>query len=491
MRVRAFSLLLVIFLFISLTGAGLGQAQAVDPALDAQTQPEADSNNSSVMFIENVGQFDLPAGSGQASGARFLVHGGDRAIWLAQEAIWVTVMEEPSPPHSPDPAMWEEEMLSPHGAGESENPPRTGVNIKLSFPGANPNPRLEPFNRLETSVNYFLGNDPAGWRSEVPVWGGVRYKDLYPGIDLEVSGESGQVVQRLVVRAGADLSAVRLRVEGADDVELFSSIGGGKGLHLTTAVGEFSLPLIAFNDLDTVLSMKKTTRIEKHNSQVFDIAWPFDQIAPGSNQSLSVSAPQDNPGDLLYATFLGGSSYDYGVHITVDASGAAYVTGSTISNNFPTTPGAVDTSLNGSYDGFVVKLNETGSSITYATYLGGSNDDGASRIAIDASGAAFVTGSTYSNNFPTTPGAVDTSHNGSDDAFVVKLNGAGSAVIYATYLGGNSTEGGGGIAVDASGAAYVTGSTASTNFPTTPGAMDTSYNGGSYDVFMTKLNGSG
>ena len=158
----------------------------------------------------------------------------------------------------------------------------------------------------------------------------------------------------------------------------------------------------------------------------------------------------------------------------MDGSGAAYVTGATDSIDFPTTPGAFDRNSNGYYDSFVAKLNPSGSALTYATFLGGSGDDKGNDITVDGSGAAYVTGETDSINFPTTPGVFDTSLSGSPDAFVVNFDPSGSALSYATFLGGSGYDWGYGIAVDGSGAAYVTGETRSTDFPTTLGAFDRS-----------------
>ncbi len=176
---------------------------------------------------------------------------------------------------------------------------------------------------------------------------------------------------------------------------------------------------------------------------------------------------------LVYSTYLGGNSGDDAGGIAVDGSGNAYVTGSTASTNFPTTAGAFQTSVGGSFsDAFVTKLNSTGSAVVYSTYLGGGNQDNGLGIAVDGFGNAYVTGLTFSTNFPTTAGAFQTTFGGGmTDAFVTKLNCTGSALVYSTYLGGNSTDLAGGIAVDGSGNAYVTGGTGSTNFPTTAGAF--------------------
>ena len=196
---------------------------------------------------------------------------------------------------------------------------------------------------------------------------------------------------------------------------------------------------------------------------------------------------------LVYATFLGGNDNDYGQGIAVDGSGNAYVAGNTWSANFPTTPNAFDTSHNGGSDAFMVKLNPAGSGLVYATLLGGSDDDYGHGVVVGGNGSAYMAGETDSSNFPTTPGAFDTSYNGGDgaDAFVARLNSAGSGLVYATYLGGSRFDAGYGITVNVSGSAYVTGETGSSNFPTTSGAFDTSYNGGDIDAYVVKLNPAG
>src|SRR5204863_14501 len=141
-------------------------------------------------------------------------------------------------------------------------------------------------------------------------------------------------------------------------------------------------------------------------------------------------------------------------------------------------------------DAFVTKLNAAGTALLYSTYLGGGNNNEAHGIALDGNGQAYVTGFTTSNDFPTTPGAFDRTHNGNTDAFVTKLNAAGTALVYSTYLGGSGDDQPGGIALDGSGQAYVTGVTTSPDFPTTPGAFDTTINSNS-DAFATKLNAAG
>jgi hypothetical protein len=190
---------------------------------------------------------------------------------------------------------------------------------------------------------------------------------------------------------------------------------------------------------------------------------------------------------LVYATYLGGSNPDSGTGIAVDAAGNAYVTGYTGSTNFPTT-NPLQPANKGFQNAFVAKLNAAGSALVYATYLGGSGTDAGQGIAVDAAGNAYVTGQTTSTDFPTA-NALQPANGGGADAFVAKLNAAGTALAYSTYLGGSADDSGDGIAVDSQGNAYVTGATTSTNFPTA-NPLQPAY-GGNSDAFVAKLNAMG
>ncbi|MCG3149727.1 MAG: hypothetical protein PCFJNLEI_03192 [Verrucomicrobiae bacterium] len=208
-------------------------------------------------------------------------------------------------------------------------------------------------------------------------------------------------------------------------------------------------------------------------------------------------------GALVYSTYLGGSGDENNVFalggVAVNTAGNAFVAGITTSADFPTTSGAHKQFLSGPSDAFVVKLDATGTGLVYGTYLGGSSYDGAYGVAIDATEAAYVAGLTRSSNFPTTAGAFDRTFGGGlcfnnsvpcADGFVAKLNPAGSALVYSTYLGGAREDNSYAIAADIKGNAYVTGDTTSTNFPVSPGAFS-SVNTGLGDAFVTKLNSNG
>lgn len=199
---------------------------------------------------------------------------------------------------------------------------------------------------------------------------------------------------------------------------------------------------------------------------------------------------------LGYSTFIGAGIQDSPVRIQVDGTGSAFIAGTTASATFPTTAGAYDTTYNGLNEGFVTRLNSAGSALSYSTFLGGTGDDRALALDIDNAGYVYATGYTYSTDFPTTAGAYDVTHDQKKDAYVAKLNPGGSALVYSTLLGGNGTDQGYCIAVDGSGNAFVAGLTASSTFPTTAGAYDTTYNGAGWilawgDAYVTKLNSSG
>jgi hypothetical protein len=190
---------------------------------------------------------------------------------------------------------------------------------------------------------------------------------------------------------------------------------------------------------------------------------------------------------LIYSTYLGGSGSDGGYGVVIDASGNAYVIGTTDSTDFPATSGVFQTVLQGGTDAFVTKLNPTGTALIYSTYLGGSITDGGNDIVIDASGKAYVTGTTNSTDFPTTPGAFQSTLQGGFDVFVTELNSTGTVLVYSTYLGGSGDDNSTGIAADNSSNIYVAGDTASVDFPTTAGAFQTTLNG-SANAFVSLLN---
>jgi hypothetical protein len=197
---------------------------------------------------------------------------------------------------------------------------------------------------------------------------------------------------------------------------------------------------------------------------------------------------------LVYSTYLGGSSSDHAVSVALDSNSDAYITGFTYSANYPTTGGAFQPAYAGGgadYDAFVTKVNATGSSLAYSTFVGSPGIEESYSIAVDGAGSAFITGVARHNKYPTTAGAYSVTMNGAWDAFVTELNVAGSDLVYSTFLGGTLGDEGYGICLDPNGLAVVTGTAGDGAFPTTAGAYDRSFNGGISDVFLTKMNAVG
>lgn len=198
---------------------------------------------------------------------------------------------------------------------------------------------------------------------------------------------------------------------------------------------------------------------------------------------------------LIYSTYLGGSNDDFGRKVLADNDGNAYAIGSTKSTNFPTTSGAFRQFLTtGSFgnwnDVYVAKINPNGTSLIYSTYIGGNESENANDAVLDANGNVFITGTTFSSNYPVTQGSIQQTLSGNRDAFITKLNASGSALIYSTYLGGNNIDDGRAISIDPSGNAYVTGLTRATDFPVTSGAFGQNYNENT-DAFLSKIDASG
>ncbi len=217
----------------------------------------------------------------------------------------------------------------------------------------------------------------------------------------------------------------------------------------------------------------------------------FDTSFNGQGTDAFVTKLNPSGTGLVYSTFLGGRGNDDAWGITIDGAGNAYVTGRTWTSTFPTTPGAFDTTFNGKTgntppDAYVTKFNAAGSGLVYSTFLGGQTEDLGRKIVVDVDGSAYVVGYTFSSAYPVTAEGFDTSYNGNRDAFLTRLNAAGSALVYSTYLGGTADDEERSLAVDSLGNVYLTGNTWSTNFPVSSGAYDTAHNGNS-DVFAGRM----
>jgi hypothetical protein len=326
--------------------------------------------------------------------------------------------------------------------------------------------------RLPFSSNFFIGDDPARWKVNAPSYEAVVYENLYDGIDLVYRPTGNGVKYEFLLSPGADPRSISLRYEGIESLEVRAD-----GIAVATTQGEI---------LDSAPYSFQEGGAEVHCS--FSLRSPrsygFD-CAGWDGTSLLTIDP------LIYSTYLGGSGWDRGYSVKVDNNGNAYVTGQTRSANFPTTPGAYDTTRGGTDDAYVTKLSADGSSLVYSTYIGGGGLDAGLSIALDGNGNVCIAGETVSSNFPTTPGAFSRTYHGNFEGFVTKLNSDGTALLFSTYIGGAENDTWPTVAVDAAGSVYVAGITESADFPVTPGAFDVSYNSGGSDAFALKLNSTG
>jgi hypothetical protein len=349
------------------------------------------------LFVENRGQFDARA--------RFQLTVPEGTWWLADEALWFVT----------------------HGDRR--------VALRVTFSDMDPAAQLAALDLQAARMNYFTGRDPSQWHTDVPTFAAVRWEHVHPGTDVILS--TGSHGLRMRVERGAP-SGLRLHVEGA---AMLGVDAAGRLIAITPA-GRIELPGL-YTEGQALQPYVQGERVTFTS-------------APTAG-----ALPPLTPGALLYSTYLGGSAYDGATSITVDALGNAYVTGSTQSANFPTA-GALYGTLQGGADAFVSKFNASGA-LVYSTYLGGSNAENSQRsahagIAVDATGSAYVTGGTSSADFPVV-NAIQNVHGPTTnpDVFVTKLNPAGNALVYSTFLGDSSADVGRGIAVDSTGSAYVVG----------------------------------
>jgi uncharacterized protein (TIGR03437 family) len=347
--------------------------------------------------------------------------------------------------------------------------------VRMKLAGASQPRRVIGLEKLPGISNYFLGNDPAKWRTDVPHYARVQYDGVYPGIDLVWYGNQRRLEYDFVVAPGADPNRIQVAYEGAESLRVET----GGDLVLRTALGEVrqQKPRVYQEIGGKRLEVKARYTMVARNRVSFELAH-YDRT-----RELRI-----DPLVLVYSTYLGGSGGDGGAGIAVDATGSAYITGWTTSTNFPT-QSPYQAAFQGSTDAFVTKLSPAGNALVYSTYLGGNGNDWVNGIAVDGMGSAYVTGYTNSTNFPT-QSPYQATFQGTQDAFVTKLAPAGNALAYSTYLGGSGEDHAYAIAVDASGSAYVTGWTGSANFPT-KSAFQTALQGGTRDVFVTKLTAAG
>jgi hypothetical protein len=461
---------------------------AAQPAVVAADLAAPDTGSVKLNWTNAYGKLPLAfeANQGQtAAEVRFLSRGDGYSLFLTeQEAVLALRHSRPGAARRLD----RTKLSKVRSKMRTSEKPAV---LRMRLDGANPNATVAGVERMATKVNYFIGNDPGKWHTDIPTYSQVKYHEVYPGVDLLFYGNQRRLEYDFLVAPGADAKAITLDVQGASKLR----IDQNGNLRMKVAGGEVEL--------------QKPVIYQEVNGERREIAGNY-AIANNREVHFSISSydgtrPLTIDPVLNYVTYLGGSGTDVARGIAVDTAGDAYVAGQTTSStDFPTknpestTP--PDTAAIGT--AFVSELNPTGTALLYSTYLGGSGNgslgDGAMAIAVDTASPAniYVTGFTGSPDFPVSanplinqPGPAGTSTNGS--AFVTKLipgNIGAAQLAYSSYLGGDTQDEGNAIAVDSNGNAFVAGLTLSTNFPTTANAISTSLLNPNGSAFLTEIN---
>lgn len=437
----------------------------------------AQASTQKVGVLNHYGQLPLafePANTASNSAAQYLTRGNGYALFLANE----------------------EAVL------ELRGPSKSASVVRMELAGANKTAAFSALEPLPGKSNYFIGNDPAKWRTNVPQYRRVLESNVYPGVNLIYYGTQGKLEYDFDIAPGADPSAIQLAFHGATQPQ----IDAQGELVLSSPSGEVRLRKpVAYQEVAG----------ERHPVAVSYAKKGQDRIA-FQVAEYNPSLPLVIDPILIYSTYLGGSNIDTSNGIAVAPDNTAFIAGSTFSADFPTAHPLQANDGGGPdfpEDAFVAKISSDGSSLLYSTYLGGENQDAANGIAVDSFGDAFVVGYTLSPHFPALPGSFDTLCGGDGEcgakftggpivsnAFVTKLNPAGSAILYSTFYGEFQNVKGQAIAVDSNGNAYFTGSTTENFasfavFPITPNAFQQTFagtaGGNSTNAFVAVLNSSG
>ena len=435
-----------------------------------EVKTEAEKN---LQIAENYGNLPLhfEPNQGQTDkSVKFFARGKGYGIFLQDKSATLVLSEQPKTKDQ-----------------KSKTNPKTAV-LRMNIIGANSSAG-NGADELAGKTNYFIDNDSSKWQTNVANYGKVKFEKIYDGVDLVYYGNQRRLEYDFVVAPNADANQIKLNFEGAKSVKIDEKSGD---LLLETALG--------------TLRQHKPLAYQEIDGERREIAAIYAKN--GANDVSFKLAEYDKSKELVidpilaYSSYLGGSSSDYGTAIAVDAGDNAYVTGFTISVNFPVTAGALKTTLLpiGStvygFDAFVSKINPTGTSLVYSTYLGtNAGSDSGYGIAVDASGNTYITGATDTASFPII-NAQQPAYGGNGDAFIAKLNPTGSALLFSTFYGGSSSDKGQRIRL-ANGDLYLTGSTTSSNFPTTAGVLKPASCSGagcaaiSSEAFVAKFNTSG
>jgi hypothetical protein len=420
----------------------------------------ADYGSLPLVFIENRGQ--APAG------VKYYQQGPWQSLAFTRQEIRLTLAGQKRPG---------KKSGVPQAVGHQALTARQAQVVRLEPVGMSRAVRLEAGQPREGRVNYLLGHDPARWRTNIPTYGTITYRNAYPGIDLMFYGNGQQLEYDIIVRPGADPNRVKFRYAGVQRLEVTPA--GDLAIHLPSG----STLLQKKPQIYQEIAGQRVPREGKFrlHANVVDHLYSF-QVGSYDHSRPLVIDPV-----LVYSTFLGGEQVDVVSRIKVDEAGCVYLAGNTSSDPFPTTSGAYQTAYGGgNLDVFIAKLNAAGNGLIYCTYLGGEEEDQAYGLAVDRDGNAYVTGFTYSTEFPLVDNIPTITSNGYQ-GFVAQLNATGDSLVYSTYLGGSLGAKVNGVALDGAGNAYVTGETQSDDFPL-KNPIQSKYLSFGASGFVTKLS---
>ncbi len=372
----------------------------------------------------------------------------------------------------------------PNNAGVEFNPgpisfePSKAPFIKEILLNRNPNALVDGEIRTTTDVSYFKGNQSYHWLNNIATFSVVKVGDVYNGIDMTLKAYGDNVEKIFHIQPNADPDDIHVEITGIDN------------LHVN-ATGELELA----TKLGTLSFAKPVAYQEEEDGQRYiDIAYKVAGKAYGFEIGNYDQAKELVIDPIISGTFLGGTNSDVIQSLAINSVGDIYVAGTTLSPDFSTTAGALDTALDGTEDVFIARLDNNLTTLLASSYLGGADNDTASAthqglVISSVDDSVYVTGKTKSTDFPTTIGAFDTSYNGGRyDAYVAKLDSNLQNLLAATLLGGGADDVGQALQIDLSGDLYIAGFTESSGFPTSAGAFDTSFNGGDDDIFVSKFD---
>src|SRR5437870_4349979 len=413
-----------------------GRAAATNLSVPATTAEQRISDS----YVRLPLSFEINEGQADPR-VKFLSHGPGYDLFLTPTGVTLSLRQPQSTLVS---KFAETESVKSRNTTPAPEPSILGFKLL----DANPNPQMQGEDELPGKTNYLLGNNPEKWHSNISTYSRVRYRDVYPHIDLAYHGNQKRLEYDFILKPRANSRRIRIMFRRVRKTILDEN----GDLILSTRAGD--------------VRQSRPVAYQEINGERHEVAARYHLAGRHIGFRLgryNRRYPLIIDPVFIYSSFLGGSSSEDGLGIAVDAQGSAYLTGTTSSTDFPVAS-ALQSVKDSASDVFITKLNPAGTALIYSTYLGGNGSDTGNAIAVDAQGNAYVAGFTGSGNFPTTSEAFQGSKDGLTDAFAAKLNPSVSVLVYSTFLGGDNNDTALGIAVDGGGNAYVVGRTDSTRF---------------------------